>query len=95
MQAITKGYTKHAVQRCFERGIEPWAVDKVLARGVLVHDAPAGVQVFSLHRLRVVFDPGTETVITVYRVRNPKRHIQRRRKAEREQRRRNKFSAVF
>ena len=69
MQAITKGYyTRHAVQRCFERGIEPWAVDTVLARGVLVHDAPAGVQVFGLRRLRVVFDPATETVITVYRV---------------------------
>lgn len=95
MQAITEGYTRHAVQRCFERGIEPWAVDTVLARGVLVHDAPAGVQVFGLRRLRVVFDPATETVITVYRVRNPKRHIQRRRKAARQQRRMNKFSSVF
>lgn len=93
----TKQYTQHAAHRCLERDINPAIVEQIIEHGELMRDCPDGVQVFGIRRVRVVFDPCRDTVITVYRVpkRNPKRCVQRQRQSQRVQQRANRFYPCF
>lgn len=76
-------YSFHAAKRCLERGITERNVEDTVRLGNRIAD-DGGRAVYARGRMRVVLWGG-ELVITAYRQkkRNPKRHIQKRRKLHR------------
>ena len=80
-------YSFHAAKRCLERGITEQNIMDTIVRGRRVaHDGEK--LVFARGRMRVVVAEGV-VVVTAYRERkrNPKRRIQKKRKAIRQVRR--------
>lgn len=77
-------YSFHAVARCLERGITERNVEDTVRLGSRIAD-DGDRAVYARGRMRVVLWAG-ELVITAYRQkkRNPKRHIQKRRKLHRQ-----------
>ena len=80
-------YSFHAVRRCLERGItEQNIMDTIMLGSAIADDGDKAI--FARGRMRVVVAEGV-VVVTAYRERkrNPKRRIQKKRKAIRQVRR--------
>ena len=73
-------YSFHAARRCLERGITERNVEDTVRLGCMVWDSGEKMT-YARGRMRVVLSGGG-LVITAYRQRkrNPKRHIQKRRR---------------
>lgn len=83
----TLSYSFHAVRRCLERGItEQNIMDTIVLGSAIADDGDKAI--FARGRMRVVVAEGV-VVVTAYRERkrNPKRRIQKKRKAIRQVRR--------
>lgn len=94
--STSRQYTQHAAQRCLERGISSQRVEQAIDCGELRQTRP-DAQIYAHGRLRVVFNPSTNTVVTTFMVprRNPKRCIQRQRTELRQYQRDNRFHPCF
>lgn len=73
-------FTKHALERCRERGIDPEEVITALTScRTRVLEADARSVTFTFRRLRIVCNAKDGSIVTVYRVKPLKRQLKKRR----------------
>lgn len=73
-------FTKHALERCRERGIDRQEVVSALASCRTRVQATDDKSVtFAFRRLRIVCNSKDWSIITVYRLESTKRHLKKRR----------------
>ena len=73
-------FTRHALERCRERGIDPEEVITALTScRTRVLEADARSVTFVFRRLRIVCNARDGSIVTVYRVKPLKRQLKKRR----------------
>ena len=73
-------FTKHALERCRERGIDPEEVLTALtSRRTRVLEADARSVSFAFRRLRIICNAKDGSIVTVYRFNPVKRQLKKRR----------------
>lgn len=73
-------FTRHALERCRERGIEPEEVITALTScRTRVLEADARSVTFAFRRLRIVCNAKDGSIVTVYRFNPVKRQLKKRR----------------
>lgn len=73
-------FTKHALERCRERGIDPEEVITALTScRTRVQTSDARSVTFVFRRLRIICNAKDGSIVTVYRVKAPKRQLKKRR----------------
>lgn len=73
-------FTRHALERCRERGIDPEEVITALTScRTRVQTSDARSVTFAFRRLRIVCNARDGCIVTVYRVKSLKRQLKKRR----------------
>ena len=73
-------FTRHALERCRERGIEPEGVIKAITSSrAHIQASDERSVTFAFRRLRIVCNPGDMSIVTVYRLDSVKRQLKKRR----------------
>lgn len=89
-------FTKHALARCRERGIDPQEAITALAscRTRVEASDPQSVT-FAFRRLRIVCNSKDWSIVTVYRVKSLKRQLKKRRQDFQRHKQENLHTAKF
>ena len=89
-------FTNHALERCRERGIDPEEVITALTScRTRVLEADARSVTFVFRRLRIVCNAKDGSIVTVYRVKAPKRQLKKRRQDFQRHKQENLHTAKF
>ena len=89
-------FTNHALERCRERGIDPEEVITALTScRTRVQTSDARSVTFVFRRLRIVCNAKDGSIVTVYRVKAPKRQLKKRRQDFQRHKQENLHTAKF
>lgn len=89
-------FTRHALERCRERGIDPEEVITALTScRTRVQTSDDRSVTFAFRRLRIVCNSKDGCIVTVYRVTAPKRQLKKRRQASQRHRQEDLHAVKF